>query len=154
MWAQHTFQVKYVWSNTCGRAEREDVDRRSRSETSEQSGADRNNRNKNRKRCDIIAATTHQACAKDALSALKMPLQSKLWVTKNQTCRMHNGTFRNGEPQGFYYPDNDPVHPGHFKGMVMILKEQGFDVRGLKAQCKVAFTNCNDPSSAGQCCCH
>jgi hypothetical protein len=55
MWAQHMFQVKYVWSNTCGGAKREDVDRRSRSETLEQSGADRNNRNKNRKRCDIIA---------------------------------------------------------------------------------------------------
>jgi hypothetical protein len=44
-----------MWSNTCGGAEREDIDQRSRSETSEQSGADRNNRNKNRKRCDIIA---------------------------------------------------------------------------------------------------
>jgi hypothetical protein len=55
MRAQHTFQVKYVWSNTCGGAEREGVDRQSRSETSEQSGADQNNRNKNRKRCDIIA---------------------------------------------------------------------------------------------------
>jgi hypothetical protein len=55
------FQVKYVWSNTCGGAEREDVDQRSRSETSEQSGADRNNGNKNRKRCDIIAASWRAA---------------------------------------------------------------------------------------------
>jgi hypothetical protein len=55
MRAQHTFQVKYVWSNMCSGAEREDIDQWSRSETSEQSGADRNNGNKNRKRCDIIA---------------------------------------------------------------------------------------------------
>jgi hypothetical protein len=39
----------------CGGAKQEDVDRQSRSEMSEQSGADRNNRNKDRKRCDIIA---------------------------------------------------------------------------------------------------
>jgi hypothetical protein len=51
-------QVKYVWSNTCGGAEREGVDRRSRSETLEQSGADQNNGNKNRKRCDIIAVVS------------------------------------------------------------------------------------------------
>jgi hypothetical protein len=48
------FQVKYVWSNMCSRAEREDVDWWSRSEMLEQSGVDWNNRNKNRKRCDII----------------------------------------------------------------------------------------------------
>jgi hypothetical protein len=46
MQAQHTFQVKYVWSNMCGGAKREDVDQQSRSEMSEQSGADWNNRNK------------------------------------------------------------------------------------------------------------
>jgi hypothetical protein len=46
MWAQHTFQVKYVWSNTCGGAKQEDVDQRSRSEMLEQSGADQNNGNK------------------------------------------------------------------------------------------------------------
>jgi hypothetical protein len=55
MRAQHTFQVKYVWSNMCGGAKREDIDWQSRSETSEQSGVDQNNGNKNRKRCDIIA---------------------------------------------------------------------------------------------------
>jgi hypothetical protein len=56
-------QVKYMWSNTCGGAEQEGIDRRSRSETSEQSRADRNNRNKNRKRCDIIAVPpTNSPC--------------------------------------------------------------------------------------------
>jgi hypothetical protein len=52
-----TFQVKYVWSNTCSRAKQEGVNRRSKSKMLEQSGADRNNGNKNRKRCDIITLT-------------------------------------------------------------------------------------------------
>jgi hypothetical protein len=55
MQAQHMFQVKYMWSNTCSGAKQEGVDQQSKSETSEQSGADRKNGNKNRKRCDIIA---------------------------------------------------------------------------------------------------
>jgi hypothetical protein len=46
MRAQHTFQVKYVWSNMCSGAKREDVNQQSRSEMSEQSGADWNNGNK------------------------------------------------------------------------------------------------------------
>ena len=98
-------------------------------------------------------ATTHQARAKDALSALKMPLRPKLWITKNQTCRMRNGMLRNGEMQAFYYPDDDPDHPGHFKGMATLLEERGFNIKGLRAQCKTAFANCNDPSPTGQCCC-
>ena len=99
-------------------------------------------------------ATTHQAHAKDALSALRMPLQSKLWVPKSQSCQMQDGTFKNGEPQALYYPDDDPDRLGHFKGMAVILEERGFDIRGLRAQCKVSFANCDDPSSTGQCCCH
>jgi hypothetical protein len=47
-----------VWSNTYGGAEREGINWRSKSETSEQSGVDRNNENKNRKRCDIITGNT------------------------------------------------------------------------------------------------
>jgi hypothetical protein len=43
--------VKYVWQSQARR-----VDQWSKSETSEQSRADQNNGNKNRKRCDIITA--------------------------------------------------------------------------------------------------
>jgi len=53
-----------------------------------------------------------------------------------------------------HYPDNDPDCPGHFKGMETILEERSSDVRALKAQCKTAFADCNDPSPTGQCCCH
>ena len=78
-------------------------------------------------------ATIHEARAKDALSALKMPLHPRVWVTKKQSYLMQDGMFRNEEPQPFYYPENHPNHPnhpGHFKGM------ETNDTRGARIQCR------------------
>jgi hypothetical protein len=52
---------------------------------------------------------------------------------------MRNGTNPlTGEPQSFYFPDDDPHHPGWFKGMEQIIHERGlWPEDGLSAeQCR------------------
>jgi hypothetical protein len=52
---------------------------------------------------------------------------------------MRNGTNPlTGEPQSFYFPDDDPHHPGWFKGMEQIIRERGlWPEDGLSAeQCR------------------
>jgi len=50
--------------------------------------------------------------------------------------------------QEFYFPDDHPTMPGWFKGMEIIIHEQGlWPVTGLKAQCNgfkcvAGQTNC------------
>ena len=111
---------------------------------------------------------THSKCAEDALSAVSMPRNPKHWgVTvsardttgkilylpngkpQTQTKQMANTTF-NGQYQSLYFPDNHPMHPGHFKGMAQILKEHGHPaVDSLYAQCPKFHCR----SSTNNCCC-
>lgn len=49
--------------------------------------------------------------------------------------RMAPGTLPNGEPQSLYFPEGHP-HVGVFKGMSVILQEQGFHKEAkLKREC-------------------
>lgn len=56
--------------------------------------------------------------------------------------------FHNGISQPFYWPDGHP-NAGLFKGMAQILTERGYDVKGLKAQCR----NFKCPPNSTNCCC-
>jgi len=91
---------------------------------------------------------SHQKCADNALSALKMPKNVKFWKANDSNTQMHAGRFTNGDSQDLYLPD------GHFKGMAQILIEQGFlNALQLLGQCK-GF-KCSDISPTAQyCCCH
>ncbi|KAF9227544.1 hypothetical protein BS17DRAFT_793241 [Gyrodon lividus] len=113
-------------------------------------------------------ATTHLKCVDDALSACNMPKSCRAWgVERNkkdtegkavysadgklakEKVPMKNGTLADGFPQNFYYPPDDPS-AGLFKGMAKVLKEHGFTVSGLKAQCGKNFDCAPD---ATDCCC-
>ena len=117
-------------------------------------------------------ATTHLKRADDALSAWKMPMRTppmgKNWgIQVNQkdadgnivyapngnplktTIPVASGTFRNGSPHEFYFPEDHP-RAGVFKGMAVILKERGYTgIDGLPAECP-GF-KCKDENV--QCCC-
>ncbi|PVF90974.1 hypothetical protein CPB86DRAFT_878752 [Serendipita vermifera] len=93
-------------------------------------------------------ATTHQKRANDALSALHMPKSCKQWHPGGQP--MHDGTFEDGTPQSFYWPNDHPKWPGYFKGMEQILRERGLYHDKLKAQCNANFSDCKDSTN---CCC-
>ncbi|KAH0832909.1 hypothetical protein J3R83DRAFT_11863, partial [Lanmaoa asiatica] len=58
--------------------------------------------------------------------------------------------LQNGDPQPLYSPEGHPQAAGWFKGMEQILQEQGYDTKGLKAECK------GFKCEPGQkdCCCH
>jgi hypothetical protein len=63
-----------------GGTEREGVDQRSKSEMSEQSRADWNNGNKNRKRCDIIAVPPTNGPCPHGLAAHSL---SSIWLSSS-----------------------------------------------------------------------
>jgi hypothetical protein len=122
-------------------------------------------------------ATTHLKRPEDAISARKMPKftpkDNKNWgvqVKRHNAdgsivlkadgeaemikVRMAPGQFPDGSPHDFYYPDNDPLHPGKFKGMAQILKEKGHgDMSKVCAQCEGFKCPPRDPDSAPECCC-
>ena len=108
-------------------------------------------------------ATTHLKCTEDALSAQKMPKGipkpgtnwgievSKRNPTTGKVAYcpdgsvektkilMKDGHFDNGEPQPLYFPMDHPDKNlwGKFKGMAVILQEQGFgDMSKVLASCK------------------
>ncbi|RXW17174.1 hypothetical protein EST38_g8683 [Candolleomyces aberdarensis] len=54
---------------------------------------------------------------------------------EKQQMAMHGASF-NGEPQPLYFPPDDGIGMGKFKGMERILAEQGIETTGLKAECK------------------
>ncbi|KIJ42644.1 hypothetical protein M422DRAFT_170720 [Sphaerobolus stellatus SS14] len=94
-------------------------------------------------------APSHQKRAADALSALKMPKNPKLWRPDDKL-KMRNGVLPNGEQQPLYFPDDHPTMPGYFKGMSIILQERSLIQEAkLPAQCK--NFKCQDVKSA--CCC-
>ena len=65
---------------------------------------------------------------------------------------MRSGTFPDGTPQDFYFPDNHPEHPEWFKGMEVIICEHSlWPEAGLPAKCK-GF-KC-EPGATTCCCCH
>jgi len=121
-------------------------------------------------------ATTHLKRAEDALSAQKMPKgipkPGKNWgieVSKRNPTTgkvvycpdesiektkilMKDGCFNNGEPQPLYFPmdHTDKNLQGKFKGMVVILQEQGFgDMSKVLASCK----NFKCKPGETRCCC-
>ncbi|KAJ6471669.1 hypothetical protein DFH09DRAFT_1253866 [Mycena vulgaris] len=76
-------------------------------------------------------ATIHRKRANGALSARKMPKNTKEWLTemgkvngKMTKVRMADGEF-NGQPQPLYFPDGH-CQAGLFKGMAVILEEHRF----------------------------
>ncbi|KAG2097950.1 uncharacterized protein F5147DRAFT_583335 [Suillus discolor] len=48
---------------------------------------------------------------------------------------MAPGCLRNSTPHPLYFPEGHP-QAGWFKGMEQILQEQGYDTKGLLAECK------------------
>jgi len=110
-------------------------------------------------------APTHMKRPEDSLSAQNMPKGCREWgvdvpvrdaggqavvgpngkvlTTKAQIA---NGSFEDGTLQEFYWPAGHQ-YAGKFKGMVQILTERGFDVVGLRAQCKQC-----EPSVTTCCC--
>jgi hypothetical protein len=118
-------------------------------------------------------ASTHMKRDDDALSASKMtkgPSENFFVETnvidgegrqvydvhgklKKQKVRMGNAKLANGEDQPLYFPADHPTHPNHFKGMVQILMERGYNVCGKKAQCKKKFKDCLDDGTRNDCCC-
>ena len=69
------------------------------------------------------------------------PLKTKI--------RMANGCFADGSPQEFYFPRGHP-QDGMFKGMSIILEEQGYtNTVNLRAECP----KFKCPPDAMQCCC-
>lgn len=61
---------------------------------------------------------------------------------------MQDRQFSDGQRQPFYFPPGHK-HAGKFKGMAEILRERGYNVLKLKAQC----TKFKCPEGATQCCC-
>ncbi|KAF9442265.1 hypothetical protein P691DRAFT_798574 [Macrolepiota fuliginosa MF-IS2] len=118
-------------------------------------------------------ATTHLKCAGNSLSAHHMPKNTpkpgKNWlveipevgpdgksfqnpdgsIKKIRVCMMD--TVFNSQPQSLYYPEGHPCG-GVFKGITIILEEQGYDIHGKKALCGGAKFNCLP--GAQDCCCH
>jgi len=82
-------------------------------------------------------APSHQKRAPDALSAWKMPKgPSNSWTHHKDGPKMCS-TIQNGIPQDLYFPDTHPTMPGWFKGMEVIVREQGlWPEHGLRAQCE------------------
>ncbi|KAF9517067.1 hypothetical protein BS47DRAFT_1371507 [Hydnum rufescens UP504] len=125
-------------------------------------------------------ATTHTKCPEDALSVMKMPkkmspkgknflcevtrcdgsrkpvLDSSGNVVKDKM-QMHNGPLPDGSPQCVYFTPNHQ-YASQFKGMAVILKENGVDMDGvkLKAQCGKGRFKCWTnivPPGTNPCCC-
>jgi hypothetical protein len=104
-------------------------------------------------------APTHLKRSDTALSARKMPLGTskvdKNWLVETPSLNefgkplfgpngkklmrkvpMADGTFADGSPQSFYFPEGHHS-AGYFKGMKVILEERGFGekIRSLKREC-------------------
>ncbi|KAJ2923502.1 hypothetical protein H1R20_g13591, partial [Candolleomyces eurysporus] len=94
--------------------------------------------------------TTHLKRPDGSLSARHMPkseslvfgadvpkrdAEGKVIPGEKQRVPMHGASF-NGESQPLYFPPEDGVGMGTFKGMERILAERGIETKGLKAECK------------------
>ncbi|KAF8977799.1 hypothetical protein BDQ17DRAFT_1440438 [Cyathus striatus] len=67
---------------------------------------------------------------------------------------MSPGCFSNGEQQPLYFPEGHE-HAGIFKGMAVILEEQGYDdMSKVPAQCKQFKCAPAIPDTPQHCCCH
>ena len=118
-------------------------------------------------------ATTHIKRADGLLSALKMPKgpsesfgvevndvseDGRLTYTPDgkalkKKVHMSEGKLPNGDEQDFYFPmDSEHEHAGKFKGMAIILEEQGYVyAKKMKAQCGKKFLDCG-PGAVDFCC--
>lgn len=98
-------------------------------------------------------APSHQRRVPDALSARKMPKNPRpIWQHHKDGPKMRSTKFGvDNTPQDLYFTNDHPTMPGWFKGMEIIIREQGLWLqKGLKAQCEgfkceAGETNC--------CCC-
>lgn len=99
-------------------------------------------------------ATTHRKRPEDALSALRMtkgpsanfgvevvqrgangsPILGADGKPVKTKIRMADARFADGTPQPLYFPPGH-AEEGHFKGMVKILEERGYEVSRLRAEC-------------------
>jgi hypothetical protein len=112
-------------------------------------------------------ASTHLKRADGALSARYMPKGIQEWGVETMLLgedgkpvhgrdgkilktkvRMKDGHFTDGRTQLLYFPAGHQ-HAGKFKGMAEILRERGYNVSKLKAQCP----KFRCPEGATQCCC-
>ena len=122
-------------------------------------------------------ACTHSKQAEDALSAWHMPKGTSKpganWMVKVKECGedgkilyspagkplevhipMANACFANGCSQPLYFPLDHPTHPGLFKGMAVILEEQGYiNMCNTQAMCEGFKCKKGANSEYGQCCC-
>ena len=81
--------------------------------------------------------TSHQKRAPDAPTARKMVLNPKFgWTTQKDGPKVWDTVLPDGTVQSFYFENDHPTMPGWFKGMKVILDEQGLWQSGLLAQCK------------------
>jgi hypothetical protein len=118
-------------------------------------------------------ASTHLKRRGNALSAWKMPFRTpkpgKNWLVEvselgpdRRTMRNPDGTaqkvkvqmensFINGHYQPLYFPEGHS-HVGVFKGMAVILEEQGYNVKEKRAACGGTKFNCT-PGVIDCCCC-
>jgi hypothetical protein len=92
-------------------------------------------------------ATTHLKRPDDALSAHNMtknpsakfsvectainpetsrPLHTEMGTLLKEKIQMGKGRLPNGAEQDLYFSDDHPKYPGYFKGLSVILEEQGF----------------------------
>ncbi|KAJ3713438.1 hypothetical protein C8R42DRAFT_699054 [Lentinula raphanica] len=81
-------------------------------------------------------ATIHRKRRPNAISAQKMTVAPTPSHKPNFLCnvtnadgsitkvKMDEGTFHDGTPQSFYFPDDHPTLPGRFKGMQQIIRER------------------------------
>jgi hypothetical protein len=118
-------------------------------------------------------ATTHLKRARDAISARRMPMKmskpERNWLVPapsldedgrqifsskgeklKKSIQMAPGSFADGTPQPFYFPEGH-THAGIFKGMKVILEERGFpaaQLNRLKCECH----NFHCPAGRTDCC--
>src|ERR1700683_4589422 len=80
-----------------------------------------------------------------------MPKQPKQdWTHHKDGSQMQNSTHA-ASVQEFYFPITYPTIPGWFKGMEIIIREQGlWPANGLNAECH----GCKCMPSRTDCCCH
>ena len=71
-------------------------------------------------------APSHQRHAPDGLSAWKMvKFPHPTWTHNKGGPKMQPGTFADGTSHHLSFPEDNPTMPGWFKGMQVIIEEQG-----------------------------
>ena len=102
--------------------------------------------------CLIMRLATNVELLMLSLHATCPSFQTSTGLKQRGGAKMRNGWFNSEKtPQSFYFPEDHTTMPGWFKGMELIIKEQGlYPEGGLKSQCE------GFKCVVGQkdCCCH